>query len=52
MRNEIDNLRKQKYIFDTIYAKLEKGLQIKKYNIQNLVNTTQKVQTQKDQIED
>jgi hypothetical protein len=33
MRNEINDLRKQKIVFDTIYTKLEKGLQIKKYNL-------------------
>jgi len=33
MRNEINDLRKQKIVFDTVYSKLEKGLQVKKLNI-------------------
>jgi len=52
MREEIDDLRKEKVIFDGVYAKLEKELNAKRKNIAHIIEAANMAYEERDQVQD
>lgn len=52
MRTEIDNLRKEKLVFETLYARMEKGLNQKRKNMAEIIEVANTAYEDRDQTQE
>ena len=52
MREEIDNYRKEKGIFETLYSKLDKQVQEKRADMNDIMEIANNTYQERDQIQD
>ena len=52
MRTEIDNLRKEKLVFETLYARMEKGLNVKRKNMAEVIEVANTAYEDRDRTQE
>mmetsp|Transcript_30007 Transcript_30007/g.45876 ORF Transcript_30007/g.45876 Transcript_30007/m.45876 type:complete len:86 (-) Transcript_30007:247-504(-) len=52
MREEIDNLRKEKVIFEKVYSRLEKQLNLKRKDIAEIIEVSVSAYEERDKMQD